>query len=265
MPTTFLSAPEIRIDLNTTYERGRRNLVRDVYDSFGLLFFALSHPRSWWAWPIRNLIYKEVYFTCVAPLASCVFLATCVHVLFTATLCQVGGAGIIGQKLIELLIVQVDPILCASVTMITGGAALASELVTMKHRGEIRSLRLMGIDVERYLIIPRILGKAIGMMFLVFYVQVFATLLSTMATDLMFPGLWSEAMGANVSAITPANVASMVARNFIFGGIIGAFACVKASWAGSSANEIPRVVVRTIREGLIVLFSMQIVFSIVGI
>ncbi len=49
------------------------------------------------------------------------------------------------------------------------GTAIAAELGAMKINGEIAALERLGIDPERYLLLPRVIGAATSVMLLTIY------------------------------------------------------------------------------------------------
>ena len=174
---------------------------------------------------VREVLAKQIYFTGVEPLFNVLVISLLVGYLFVLLLEEVHQvAGDASTRLLsQSVVMELSPLVCGMIVLTRSGAAITSEIASMKQRGEIRSLCLMGIDAESYLIAPRLFGVAIGTMLLSFYFTIgcsiggltvsvllskasfesfFDVLADSLkAMDLLYPPLKGAITGSGVAAI----------------------------------------------------------------
>ena len=200
---------------------------------------------------VREVLGKQVYFTGVEPLVEVLTISLLVGYLFVLLLKEVDlvAGGSSTRLLIQTVVMELSPLVCGMIVLSRSGAAITSEIANMKQRGEIRSLYLMGIDPESYLVAPRLFGVAVGTMLLSFFFTIgcaiggltLAVLLSKTSFERFF-----DVMAGNVNAI---DLLYPALKGAITGMGVAAIACYHGLRVPPSATEIPKAVIATITQG----------------
>ncbi len=68
----------------------------------------------------------------------------------------------IGSYLIKSITHEIAPLICTIVLLLRSGSAVLSEMALMKINREMDTLSMLGIPLEQYLYLPRILAFALG-------------------------------------------------------------------------------------------------------
>lgn len=71
---------------------------------------------------------------------------------------------------------ELGPLLTAFIVVGRSGTAIATELGNMSVNREVTALRLMGIPISRFVIMPRMVGMVVSMICLTLYFDVVAIL-----------------------------------------------------------------------------------------
>ena len=93
------------------------------------------------------------------------------------------NAYISGRIMVWLAVREIAPLFTAILVVARSGTAITSELAQMKIGGEIEALERMGIPVSQYLVLPRVLGVALSLIFLAVYFA-FGTILGGATSSL---------------------------------------------------------------------------------
>src|SRR5512140_2271788 len=115
---------------------------------------------------VRDVLWRQVYFTSVKAAPYTLFLALLVALAVAAQSPFAAGAGgeVLGAVLVATLVRELAPLLTAWIVIARSGTAIAAELATMRIEGEIDALVGMGIDPFEYLVLPRVLGAAVAVL-----------------------------------------------------------------------------------------------------
>ena len=127
---------------------------------------------------VITVISAQIYFTGVQalPLISVLALASGSIVIMQSNmqLTLLGGAEMIGNLLVVIIVREISPLLTALVVIARSGTAVASELGNMKVNRETEALELMGINPLSYIVFPRLVGGVLSVLALAFYFIVVA-------------------------------------------------------------------------------------------
>ncbi|RLA23871.1 MAG: ABC transporter permease, partial [Gammaproteobacteria bacterium] len=123
--------------------------------------------------PHRNVFNKAVYsnllgqliFTGIDAIAMISFLAVLVGIGVTSQLIYimqaVTGAGDLTEILARLIVSELGPLITGVILVGRSCSAIAVDLGNTKVRGEIEPLEFLGIDVDDYFVVPRIICMVI--------------------------------------------------------------------------------------------------------
>jgi phospholipid/cholesterol/gamma-HCH transport system permease protein len=105
------------------------------------------------------------------PIASFLALALGLIVIgqTVSLLSRVGVTDLLGTVMVSAVVRELGPLLAAALVLCRAGAANVVELGTARAQGEVESLESLGIDPIHYLVVPRVVGMALGMFSLTVY------------------------------------------------------------------------------------------------
>jgi phospholipid/cholesterol/gamma-HCH transport system permease protein len=123
---------------------------------------------------VFSIAVTQIYFTGVQAiwLISIIGLAIGVALIFQIN--QLGSmvADKLGQILVIVIIRMLGPLLTAVVVVARSGTAIATEIATMQLRHETQALEILGVDTLLYIVLPRIIGMVVSLLFLNIYLNV---------------------------------------------------------------------------------------------
>jgi phospholipid/cholesterol/gamma-HCH transport system permease protein len=216
-----------------------------------VVYSAIAYAPSLRKRVVREVLYKQIYFTGVQPLAEVLLLAVLVGYLFVVLMERAHSvAGEASSRmLIHWLVMELSPFACGMIVLSRSGSAITSEIAGMTQKGEVRSLQLLGIDPESYLLVPRLFGVALGTMLLSFWFFVGCTLggltLSALFSSTSFERFFDVFAGS-------VNLTDLVYPPFkgaVTGMGIAAIGCNQGLHVPASSAETPKAVIATITHG----------------
>ncbi|HEY9034680.1 MAG TPA: ABC transporter permease, partial [Pseudomonadales bacterium] len=136
-------------------------------------------------------------------------------------------------------------------------SAITVDIGNMKLHREIQSLEIMGVDINEYLIAPRILGVTASQL----VVAVFFTFI-TLTSGILLSGLLTSPrhfayLFKLADSVEPLMLLMFVVKNVLFGLTIGAVSCYHGLRVGSSATEVPQQTQAAIVNILVMLFIID--------
>jgi len=85
-------------------------------------------------------------------------------------LTRVGAINYLGTIMVLVVVRELGPLLSALLVLARIGTAVVVELGTARATGEVEALEALGIDPVHYLVVPRVLGLALGIFSLTVYI-----------------------------------------------------------------------------------------------
>ena len=175
---------------------------------------------------------------------------------FTIATVELGlGLGLtVGVRVLHVLVLgQLAGFVCALLLVAGPGTAATFELGLMRHHGELRTLRLIGIDPRDYLEPPRVLGFALALFVLTFVFQAAAALggaaLAALATPLSFTQQ-VEALGGTLGSPM---VFVSAGKSLGLGAVIGLLVCHQGLVAPFAPTQLPRIARQLLGRSLVAL------------
>jgi ABC-type transporter Mla maintaining outer membrane lipid asymmetry permease subunit MlaE len=175
---------------------------------------------------------------------------------FTVVTVEVGfGLGVtVGVRVMQALVLgQLAGFVCALLLVAGPGTAAAFELGLMRHQGELRTLRLIGIDPRDYLVLPRVLGFALALFVLAFVFQAAAVLGGFALAALVTPLSFTQQIDALFATLGPAALAVSGVRSLVLGAAIGVLVCDQGLVAPFSPARMPQIARQLLSRSLVAL------------
>ncbi len=208
-------------------------------------------------WPSRRVFQKQLYFSgveslplllLIGALAGTILCTELHHNFGQSTDYSLHLVAIIGGS-------ELAPLLTALIMIARSASAVASELATMRVHGEIRQLQLLGIDLNAYLLIPRLASMCLASMLLVIYFSV-AMLLAGAIVLAGFdtPELLSR-LARGLSLTWPLIT---MAKSALLGLATAAVACREGLHVrNKSMTDIPKASSRAVVKALLLTFVLD--------
>ncbi len=147
---------------------------------------------------MRAELGREIYLCGVkgGPVVALtsLFLGLLVIVHATRHLAKIQGEEYIGQLLVLIVVREVGPLLTALFLILRSGAAITVEVAAMTITRELDVLKMLGIDPDRLLGVPRFWGLTISLVAL-YVISLFTAILggflfAQLFTDIYWQGFW---------------------------------------------------------------------------
>jgi len=216
--------------------------------------------------PVRSVFQRQIYFTGVEAMGAVSMIAIIAGVVITTQITSLVGTanpGVTARVLLWTLVRELGPVLSAIVVIARSSAATASELATMRIRGEIENLARLGIDPLDYLVVPRVAAVTLAVVAVTFYFQTIAVVsgfgFAAFVRDFSF---WNG-LASVVGLLSLTEVLVSLLKAFVFGLVISITSCFYGLRAEGSFTDIPRAVTRAVLQNVLTLFLLDAVMSYV--
>lgn len=173
---------------------------------------------------VRLEVTRQLYYTGVQTLPLFLIITlgfgTGAVGAAVAGMLRMGLADRAGGIVVNLLVLELAPLVTALLVGLRSGSAVDAELATMAQSGELRTLDLFGIDPATYLFLPRIIATMVTVSLLT---GIFALLVLTSAYLFLF---WYVEIGLNaymnavMSSLTGTVAALLLAKSLLLGFLV---------------------------------------------
>jgi phospholipid/cholesterol/gamma-HCH transport system permease protein len=244
-----------------------RKLIHYVLYVINLMTFSTLALRDWLS---KNQLFNsrsysttvaQIIFTGIDALPTITFLGLATGFIFTFRLISIsdslGAADDITNLLITIICLSVGPFLAAIIIISRTGSAIVVDLGNMKLHGEIEALENLGININDYLVAPRIIGAAISQLAITVYFTVIALLTGIFISALFVNAAHLDLIYTISNSVTPYFVTIFVAKNIIFGFVIATVASYNALRVQGSATEVPQRTTASIVQSLSFVFIID--------
>lgn len=216
----------------------------------------------------RSLL-RQIIFTGVDAVPVVSLLALAVGIIFTGQLIHLTSdftaqADIIGT-LSFLIIYEIGPLLTAMILIGRSTSAIAVDLGNMKQRGEIEALELLGININNYLIAPRLAAAAISQLVLAVWFSGIALYGGILFAGSYYSSSYLLYGGRTLHGLSAPLLLLFILKNILYGFIIAATACFHALNAGRALSEVPQQTQRAIVNGLSIVFIVDGLLAVTGL
>jgi phospholipid/cholesterol/gamma-HCH transport system permease protein len=225
-----------------------------------LLGYALRRLHVLRLAPVRRVFHRQIYFTGVQALGSVGLIALVAGVVITTQIASLLGAAsptLTARILLWTLVRELGPLLSAIVVIARSSAATASELANMQLRGELDSLRRLGIEPLDYLVVPRIAGITVAVVAVTFYFQAIAVVSGLGFISLVRDFSFGRGLENVVDLLSLTEVSVSLLKALVFGLVIAATSCLYGLRVERSVTDIPRAVTRAVLQNVLTLFLLD--------
>jgi len=217
----------------------------------------VMHPR----------IRQEINRSGVSLMPMFIFVALALGFLVigqtVSALAQFGATNYLGSTMVIVVVRELGPLLTALLVLARVGTANVIELGTARALGEVEALEAMGIDPVHYLIMPRVIGMALGVFALTIYL-----ILGALASGCLFaflanvPLTPSDYFHQITEALGWLDFALLALKTLTFGFFIAIVTCYHGLAQPVRLEEVSRVAVRAVTQGVIVCVLVDALFIV---
>jgi len=233
--------------------------------TFGVLLrsFRVARP------VMRPLIAREIHRAGVQLLPLFLFAAVALGFLVigqtVSWLNRVESANtFLGNIMVIVVVRELGPLLTALLVLARVGTANVVELGTARALGEVEAIEALGIDPVHYLVVPRVIGMAVGVFSLTVYL-----VLGTLGSGYLWafiqevPLLPGEYFRQLASALGYMDFALLALKTGAFGSIIAIVTCYHGLAQPLQLDEISRATVRAVSQSTVACILLDALFIIV--
>ncbi len=216
---------------------------------------------------IRPRIRQEIARAGVALLPMFFFVALALGFVVVSqtvsALARVGQMEWLGSTMVIVIVRELGPLLTAMLALARVGAAHVIELGTARALGEVEALEALGIDPVHYLIVPRVIGMALGVFALTVYL-----IIGALASGYLFAFLQDVPLTPGdyfkqiVESLGWLDFALLALKTIAFGFFIAIVTCYHGLAQPLRLEEVSRVAVRAVTQGVIVCVLIDALFIV---
>jgi phospholipid/cholesterol/gamma-HCH transport system permease protein len=180
-----------------------------------------------------------------------------------SALARLGQTDYLGSTMVIVIVRELGPLLTAMLVLARVGTANVIELGTARALGEVEALEALGIDPVHYLIVPRVIGMALGIFSLTIYL-----ILGALASGYLFaflqdvpltPGDYLKQIAGALSWL---DFALLAFKTVTFGFFIAIVTCYHGLAQPLRLEDVSRVAVRAVTQGVVVCVLIDAIFIV---
>ena len=213
-----------------------------------------------------HVFLMQCYFTFFQAIPIMALLGTFagIAVSFQAKmgLALLGGHENLGKILVVVLFREMAPLIGSIVIITRSVTAVASELATMKVNSEIESLDYMGININQYLLGPRILAGTFSILAMSICFLIFSIIGSWVGANWSSYYPFGQFLSSVAMSIRPSDFLFFIFKTTLIGTIVFKVACDRGLSLRSASFEVPIVTNRAVVDSLFLAISMQGIISL---
>ena len=177
---------------------------------------------------------------------------------------RVGANAYLGTVMVTVVVRELGPLLTAVLVLSRSGMANVIELGTARALGEVEALEVLGIDPVHYLVVPRVLGMALGTFALAVYLILIAFCggyVWAFIQDVpLLPGDYFRQLA---EALNGMDFVLLTLKTSLFGFIIAVVTCYHGLAQPLRLEEVSRAAVRAMAQSVIACVLLDAVFILV--
>ncbi len=215
-------------------------------------------------WP---LVFQEISRAGLRLLPMFLFVSTALGLLVigqtVSWLTRVGAINYLGTIMVIVVVRELGPLLAAFLVLARIGTSNVIELGTARAMGEVEALEALGIDPVHYLVMPRVLGMALGVFSLTVYL-----ILGAIASGYLWAFLQdvplrpSDYFRQLTGALSGLDFALLGLKTLAYGFIISIVTCYHGLAQPLRLEEVSFATVRAVGQSVIACVLLDAIFII---
>ncbi len=222
----------------------------------------------------RNIFNRAVYsvfldqmiLNGIHALAIISFLAIVVGISIASQLVfiivSISGAKDLIEILSRLILSEVGPLITAVVMIGRSCSGVVVDLGNTKIAGEIKPLEYLGINVDDYFVLPRIISIMISQVILALYFSLIMLLFGMFFSVLIYDLQAEQSLKELFDLVTIDSFFRFMLKNIVFGTVIGTVACFHGLSVSRSPTEVSEQMHRAVAVSIVFIFLLDSYFIV---
>lgn len=170
----------------------------------------------------------------------------------------------LGTIMVVVVVRELGPLIAALLVLARIGTANVVELGTARALGEVDALEALGIDPIHYLVVPRVIGMAVGILSLTVYL-----ILGALVTGYLWifvqdvPVRPSEYFNQLAGALSGLDFVLLALKASLFGYIIAIVTCYHGLAQPLRLEEVSHATVRAVAQSVIACVLLDALFIVI--
>ena len=213
-----------------------------------------------------RVLVRQVLFTGVDALPVTTVIALLLGIIIVTQagtqLPRLGAGGLVGSIIVVTVIRELGPLVTAFIVVGRSGSAIATELGNMSVTREVVALRLMGIPISRFVIMPRMVGMVLSMVCLTLYFDVVAVFGGYLVADAQLTIPLDAFAERVIRALSTTDVFMTAIKGLGFGSAVAAVCCYHGLAVRSSYTEVPQQTTRAMINSFVLCLLIDVVVTV---
>ena len=217
---------------------------------------------------IHPLVRREIARAGLRLLPMFLFVAIALGLLVigqtVSVLHRVGAIDYLGTVMVTVVVRELGPLLTALLVLARVGTANVVELGTARALGEVEALEALGVDPVHYLVVPRVVGMALGIFSLTVHLILGALVsgyLWAFIQDVpLLPGDYFRQLAGALSYV---DFALLALKTCAFGFIIAIVTCYHGLAQPLRLEEVSYATVRAVAQSVIACVLIDALFIVI--
>lgn len=231
-----------------------------LIEILGLLIYSFKSLPSLKIAPVKTVFLRQIYFGGIETFSAIIIIGLLIGIVIITqitNLVGVGSAFLTGKILIWIIVRELGPLFAAIIIIARSVTAVSSELGAMKVQNEVEFIEMMGIDIFKYLTMPRILALALSTVMLTFYFEFSAIFGGITVTSIFWGVPFEEFTKGIISSLTIKELGVSLIKSLLFGLIIACVSCFQGLKVKDSITQIPQATTRATMHSLFFVFIVD--------
>jgi phospholipid/cholesterol/gamma-HCH transport system permease protein len=232
--------------------------------TLGVMITRFGHARQ----VIRPRVFQELSRAGLRLLPMFLFIAAALGLLVigqtVSWLKVVGAMNFLGTIMVVVVVRELGPLTAALLVLARIGTANVIELGTARAMGEVEALEALGIDPVHYLVVPRVIGMALGVFALTVYLILGALLSGYLWAFLqdvpLRPGDYFHQLA---NALSGMDFALLAIKTVAFGFIIALVTCYHGLAQPLRLEQVSSATVAAVAQSVIACVLIDALFIII--
>ncbi|SRR5258706_5701821 len=233
--------------------RGYGGLLRDV----------LAHLSVLKRDPVRDVLVRQMQRAGMATLSAMVVRAAGIGTIIIAytTYVLAADAAFAVRILIWAVLREIGPLFAVIMLVMRSGTAMAAEFALMRERGELLALRLSGISLLDYIVVPTVVAMTLSNLAITVYFQLLAVAGGMVISALLMDVSFSELVEHFFALASVWDLVYTVVKSLGFGLLVGLVVCVQGLGLSGRPLEMPEAVSRAVMQSIVAVLLFNAVFA----
>jgi len=244
-----------------------RRCINAFFYVIDLTYFLIQAFSIWL--PHRNVFNRAVYsvfldqliLVGIKSIAIISFLAVFVGIAIASQLvfimASITGAKDLVEMLARLILSEMGPLITGFIMIGRSCSAIVVDLGNTKIRGEIEPLEYLGVVVNDYFVVPRILSLFISQVILALWFSAVMLLFGMIFSFLIYDLSAETSLSELLNLVNVRSLFMFMLKNCLFGLIIGTIACYHGLAVKNSPTEVSEQMQKALVRSIVFLLLVD--------